>query len=219
MAEMEIVWLIEDDEEQADQYGRLLEIASGNQFKVNYVAVKPRLTDYADLLADDRTGAIIIDQRLSELSGVAYEGIEVAEFLRTVRPELPIFILTQHSNDDLLLEKEESVEFVMGKDDLTKRDAAYAARILRNIGRYEAALNKKQLRLKELIDLKLSDGLNEEEEEELQKIRADFERPLAQQIEQQADSWEEKQASSEEFLQQLKEITKSIRETVNGKTP
>ncbi|MBE2222337.1 MAG: hypothetical protein IAF02_12390 [Anaerolineae bacterium] len=217
MDAMEIVWLIEDDEEQADQYGRLLEIASDNQFRVHYVAVKPHITDYVDLLADDRTKAIIIDQRLSELSGVPYEGIEVAEFLRAAQPELPIFILTQHSNDDLLLEKESSVEFVMGKDELTNRDVAYAARILRNIGRYEAALSKKQIRLKELIDLKLSDELSSSEETELQQLRSDFERPFAQQLAQQESSWESDQTSREEFLQQLQQITQSIRETVNRK--
>jgi len=219
MAETKIVWLIEDDEEQADQYGRLLEIAGDNQFKVNYVAVKPRITDYEALLANDRTGAVVIDQRLSELSGVAYEGIEVAEFLRAIRPELPIFILTQHSNDDLLLEKEESVEFIIGKGDLTKRDTTYAARILRSIGRYEAALNEKQARLKELIDLKLSTGLDEKGEEELREIRADFERPMERQLTQQESSWKAEQASREKFLQRLKKMTEDIRETINSAAP
>lgn len=219
MAEMGIVWLVEDDKEQADQYGRLLEIASDNQFIVNYVAVKPRITDYAELLADGRTRAVIIDQRLSELSGVPYEGIEVAEFLRTLKPELPIFILTQHSNDDLLLEKEGSVEFVIGKDEFIKRDTAYAARILRNIGHYEAALSEKQTRLKELIDRKLSGELTAAEEAELQKIRADFERPFAQELTQQESLWEDEKSSREEFLQQLQQITKSIRETIDRENP
>lgn len=218
MAEMEIVWLIEDDEEQADQYGRLLEIASDHQFMVHYVAVKPRITDYAELLADSHTRAIIIDQRLSELSGVPYEGIEVAEFLRALKPELPIFILTQHSTDDLLLEKEQSVEFVMGKDELTKRDTAYAARILRNIGHYEAALSKQQVRLKELIDRKLSGELTTEEETELQKIRADFERPLAQKLAQQESTWEAEKITREEFLKELQQITQNIREMIDRET-
>lgn len=216
MAAMEIVWLIEDDEEQADQYGRLLEIASGYQFQVKYVAPMPNIADYVNLLTDNRTGAIIIDQRLSELSGVIYEGIEVAELLRAARPELPIFILTQHSNDDLLLEKESSVEFVMGKDELAKRDAAYAARILRNMGRYEASLNEKQQKLKELIDRKLSDGLDEESEAELKRIRTDFERPLEQQLEKQENLWEVEKTSREEFLRQLKQITQDIREAIDS---
>ena len=142
----------------------------------------------------------------------------MAEFLRTLKPELPIFILTQHSTDDLLLEKEESVEFVMGKDALTKRDTAYAARILRNIGHYEAALSKKQIRVQELIDRKLSGELTATEETELQKIRADFERPLAQQLAQQESAWEAEETSRKEFLHQLKQITQDIREMIDRET-
>lgn len=219
MAETEIVWLVEDDAEQADQYGRLLEIGSGHQFKVNYVAVRPHITDYAALLADGRTRAIIIDQRLSELSGVPYEGIEVAEFLRALKPNLPIFILTQHGNDDLLLEKEGAVEFVMGKDELIKRDTTYATRILRNIGHYEAALSKQQARLKELIDHKLAGELTTAEEVELQKIRADFERPFSVQLSSQESAWQAEKSSRAEFLQQLQQITQNIREIIARETP
>jgi len=213
---MKTIWLIEDDKEQADLYGQILELASNDQFKVKYVAVKPDIEDYATLLADDNAGAIIIDQRLSELSGVAYQGIEVADFLRISRPEIPIFMLTQHSTDDLLVEKEGSVELVIGKSELIKRDNVYAARILRSIGRYEASLDKKQTRLKALIDLKLSERLTEDEARELQEIRADYERPFEHQLTQQEQSWGKEQSAREEFLQQLKSMADDIRETVGG---
>ncbi len=216
MTHLKTIWLIEDDEDQADQFGRILEQASNDQIEVKYVAVRPQITDYTPLLTDMNTGAIIIDQRLSDLSGVAYQGIEVADFLRTSRPEIPIFMLTQHSTDDLLVEKEGSVEFVIGKSELIKRDSVYAARILRSIGRYEASLDEKQARLKELIDLKLSDGLSEDEANELQDIRADYERPFEHQLTQQEQSWEKEQSAREEFLQQLKSMTNDLRETAGG---
>lgn len=217
MDKQKVVWLIEDDPEQADQFARLLQRASDGDLVVEFVPVRPQLTDYVDLLTDERTGAVILDQRLSEQSGVSYQGIELAEFLRVLRPELPIFILTQHADDDLLHQKEESVEFVIDKEDLTSLNhvpKVHVARILRAMGYYEEALNAKQRRLKELIDRKLSEQLDEAELAELEALRADIERPTEAQMNRQEAAWEAKLQTQDEFLEQLKQITQNIRQLV-----
>lgn len=218
MIDPKIVWLIEDDEQQADQYGRLLEQASDGELHIKFVPVRRNIADYADLMNDPQTGAIILDQRLSEQGGVNYEGIEVAEFLRTLKPELPVFILTQHGPDDLLQLKAEAAEYVIDKDDIAKRDhtpQVHAIRILRSMGKYEVALNAKQRRLKELIDRKLSFGLNEAETAELTSLRADIERPSESLITQQEANWAKDHQQQEQLLTQLKELTKTLQEFGN----
>lgn len=215
MAESPIVWLIEDDEEQANLFRRLVERRNDLKLVVKFVSVRPNIEDYADLVSDKRTGALIFDQRLDR-SGVAYEGIEAATFWRGQRPELPIFILTQHEDDDLLRDQEAAVEFIMEKgkvSDEHERDV-YVTRILRHMGRYAEALTEKQKRLQVLVDKSLSDDLSEAERDELQALRHYWERPFAGQMMQQAEAWEKDSQEQAHWLAEISRIAKDIRQTL-----
>lgn len=208
-----IVWLIEDDPDQADQYSRLLEEASKHQLRVIFVPVEEALDNYTSLLADPETGAIILDQRLGEQSGVNYQGIDAAEYLRAIKPEIPIFILTQHGSDDLLLSKEENVEFVIDKDELSDLDhkaQVHAIRILRAIGRYEESLTEQQHRMSQLVDKMMSEGLDAAESTELSQLRAKFQRNLPQQSGVLDEENEREDIDNERFLNDLKEITERL---------
>lgn len=213
MDKTNIVWLVEDDPVQANQYSRLLELASHGQLKVKFVPVREVLEDYGSLLAEPETAAIILDQRLGEQSGVNYQGIDAAEYLRALKPEIPIFILTQHGSDDLLLSKEESVEFVIDKEDLSDlshKAEVHAIRILRAIGRYEESLTEKQRRMSQLVDKMISEGLDAAESAELSQIRAEFQRNLLHQNGALGAENEHKDADNEKFLNDLKEITERL---------
>lgn len=211
MTEQIIVWLIEDSENDAEEYKQLLEKAG--DIEVVFVPARPAIADYADLLSDGRTGAIIIDQRLGDFAGVSYDGIDVAEFLRSLRPELPIFILTNYADEELE-DQGEAVDFIIDKKTVRRRAGVYVKRILRSIEHYQAALTDKQRRLKELIDRKLSSGLNEAEEAELQALRADIERPLGLKIAHIEEIWEAELQAQEDRLTKLEGITQSIRDAL-----
>ena len=206
-----VVKLIEDSYEDADLYRQLLEAAG--EIKIEYVPARPGVTDYADLAADPETGAVVIDERLGVYAGVDYTGLQVADFLRTLRPELPIYILTNYANE-IADDQGESVEFIIDKKTVRNAARVYAVRILRAMQQYEAALTKQQRRLKELIDRKLAGELSEEEEAELQRLRAAIERPFAPAEIEHERRWDEELRQQRELLEQLEQIARGIQRDI-----
>ncbi|HID62407.1 MAG TPA: hypothetical protein EYP49_06655 [Anaerolineae bacterium] len=206
-----VVKLIEDDHQDADLYQQLLEAAG--KIKIEYVPARPSVADYADLATDPETGAVMIDERLGEFAGVDYTGLEVADFLRTLRPELPIYILTNYANE-IADDQGESVEFIIDKKTVRKAAKVYVARILRAMQQYEVALTEQQRRFKELIDRKLAGELSEEEKTELQQLRAAIERPFAPAEIEHERRWNEELQRQEEQLERLEKIAQEIRQAV-----
>jgi hypothetical protein len=206
-----VVKLIEDSHEDADLHQQLLEAAG--RIKVEYVPARPGVDDYADLAADPETGAVMIDERLGEFAGVDYTGLQVADFLRTLRPELPIYILTNYASE-IADDQGESVEFIIDKKTVRKAAKVYVARILRAMQQYEAALMKQQRRLKELIDRKLVGELSEEEETELQHLRTAIERPFAPAEIEHERRLDEELQRQEEQLERLEKIAQEIQQAV-----
>lgn len=206
-----VVKLIEDSHDDADLYQQLLEAAG--EVKIEYVPARPSVVDYADLAADPETGAVMIDERLGEFAGVDYAGLQVADFLRTLRPELPIYILTNYANE-IADDQGESVEFIIDKKAVRKAAKVYVARILRAMQQYEAALTEQQRRLKELIDRKLAGELSEQGETELQQLRAAIERPFAPAEIEQERQWDEELQRQEEQLERLEKIAQEIQQAI-----
>lgn len=172
-----VYWLIDDNPEEADDYKRLLEGAGKRILKIEIEPVRPRLASYAPLLHDKRTGGFIFDQRLNDYQPANYDGLELANYVRGFKPELPLFILTNYSPG--LEAAGSSVEQVIPKSEVRNHPATYTARLLRRLGEYDQALSQQQKRLKELVDKKLKRGLNSKEEAELDNIRSEIERPSA----------------------------------------
>lgn len=208
-----IVKLIDDDQQDADLYQQLLE-ATG-EISVECVPARSGVGDYANLAADPETGAVLIDERLGELAGVDYTGLEVADFLRTLRPELPIYILTNYANE-IPDGQGESVEAIIDKKTLQNAPKVYVVRILRAMQQYEAALSDQQRRFKELIDCKLAGELSEEEEVELQQLRAAIERPFASAEIEHERRWGEELRQQKELLNKLEQITQGIQRNVTA---
>ena len=208
-----IIRLIEDNADDASLYRELLEAVGDIKIEPVDVCTRPTTSDYTDLIADAETGAIIIDERLGEYGGVNYTGLQLADFLRTLRPEIPIYILTNYPGD-ISDDQGESVEFVIDKKTVRKKAKVYVARILRHMQQYEAALTEQQRRLKNLIDRKLTDGLNNEEEEELKQLRAKIERPSGPAIIDEENKWIERERKQEEDLRRQEELLERLEKIV-----
>lgn len=203
----QIVWLVEDNTLDAHRYKQLLE--RSQKLHVEPIQPEPSLEDYAYLVSSPQTGAFLIDYRLGDEADVPYDGIDLADFLRTLRSELPIFILTTYPND---AEDDESlaVDGIIDKKNLSAHTESYVARILRIMHRYEDAMSEKTLRLKQLIDNKLSRSLTEEEERDLMALRADFERPSDLALAERGSRIEAHLQRQEERLDELQALFKSI---------
>ncbi|NTU79097.1 MAG: hypothetical protein HGA45_06800 [Chloroflexales bacterium] len=209
-----LVWLVEDDQDDAEECIGFLE--QFGTLKVEPVSVEFSIEAYDHLLADKETGAFIIDQRLYEnIPGIPYTGIDLAEYLRVRRPELPIFILTNYPRDGELLNKGYNADSIIDKGDVGAYAQNYIYRILRSMGEYDRALTEKQQQLKGLIDKKLLGELTVEETEHLRALRSDLERPFERLVEEDAKELVQL-AAQEERLKKLEQILKDIKKAFDG---
>jgi hypothetical protein len=137
------------------------------------------LADWLQLTEDLSVSAVLLDHRLGESSNASYTGLELADSLRDVKPLLPLFILTKYASDERLESNGFSVDDVLDKERLRQdAAAAYVARILRGIGRYEEAKSNRAKHLSDLISLSLSRELSSEEKIELNTIRSELGLPI-----------------------------------------
>jgi CheY-like chemotaxis protein len=167
------VLLIDDSINDAEEAKFFLE-RSGD-LEVDLGPVFPEIHDYSAIPLDASVAAVIVDQFLAEHTGVPYDGLDVAEYLRVIAPALPVFVLTNYAED--LEDQAAAVDLVITKGSMRKHAETYVARILRGIGRYYATLSARQLRLQQLIDSELSGELSDEGTQELSALRREIERP------------------------------------------
>lgn len=205
-----VVWLIEDDKNDAEEYERFLE--ESGDLEVFSLPPRPSKDDYVDLLTNPDTAAIIIDQRLSDYADAAYDGLGLANYLRSLRPEIPIYILT-NVKDDVLESNGQSVDAIIKKDNVRDYTEVTVARILRSIKRYEESLDEKQHRLRTLIDRKIANELSEDEEKELQMLRDNIERPVDLAL---SDQEQKKEAYLQEQEQRLAKLEKIAEQFISG---
>jgi FixJ family two-component response regulator len=201
-----VLRLIEADDEAAGAYRRLLE-AEG--LEVERVAVGQAAEDYADLAADWETGAVLIAQRLGGPLEIGYTGLDLADFLRTLQAELPIYLLVA-DHGEVPDDQGESVDGVIVTAALQKAPGVYAKRILRAMQRYTVALTERQRRHQQLIDRKLAGELSAEEEAELEQLRGTIARPFGPAVSAQERKWEDELRQQRELLDRLETITRGL---------
>lgn len=207
------VWLVEDSPTDAEEYTRFLE--RSGKLKVTPCDVFESLDEYRVLANNPAVGAVIVDKLLGEHAGVGYGGLDIATFLRTYDPGLPVFILTNYPGPDLDADGD-AVDLVIEKHLVRDFADTYVARILRRMGQYHDALNARQQRLRELIDLKLDGRLNEADAEELAALRREIERPGAELIDQFQDAQKESLSRDKEFLAELTSVVEDLRRANRG---
>jgi hypothetical protein len=214
-AEKQIVWFIEDSIESAEEYSELL--GQSDAFEFVHIPPRPSTDDYADIVANPRTGVIIIDQKLSPFSGVPYTGLNLADYLRILRPNLPIFILTSVIKDFESFESEgSSVEAIIKKGAVRDSSEVYIARFSRSARRYDESLTEKQQQMMRLLD-KLDNGLSKEEGQELEELQDYFERPFRPAIESHIHEREEEIQERRSVVNDLQQLVEKI-ERLDSKT-
>lgn len=201
-----ILRIVDADDEAAEGYRRLLQTEG---LAVDHVPAGLGTDEYAELAADWETGAVLIAHRLGSAPGLGKTGLDVADYLRTLRPELPIYLLADDESD-LADDEGESVDGVILRSALQNAPGVYAKRILRAMQRYEAALTERQRRLKELVDRKLAGELSAEEEADLEQLRAVVARPFGPAVSAQERQWEDELKQQRELLDRLEAVTKGL---------
>lgn len=133
----------------------------------------PDLADYPSFIAENDVAAILADEKLQENSdpttgiAVEYTGHQLAEYLRSVNSELPVFIVTSYT--DLEGEDAALVDQVIKRADLAKNMNIYLPRLTRS------ALKFSHVRQSELSELETLSGKAADEElthQERQRLNA-----------------------------------------------
>ena len=94
MEDKPIILLVEDDLDSAGDYKGDIEVL----IDVTVIAVAPPadLLDLTALVNEVNASAVILDERLQQLSDATYVGIDALDYLRSAFPGLPVDILTAY---------------------------------------------------------------------------------------------------------------------------
>lgn len=194
-----ILWLIGGKKADAREQRQLLE--QPPELEVRLVPLRERVEDYADLAANPDTGAVLISGTLWKRSDHAYTSVDVAAFLRSLRVELPIFLIGDDVEDD-----DGAFDGVIDPRELRRRPELYRGRLLRATGRYQASLSAAQQRLQQLLDRQINGALTPDEAEELLALRALAERAAQVKLAKQVESLELDLAEKRAMVEQLEAL-------------
>ena len=169
-----IIWLVDENQDQLRAYQHELGVCLQDHTQVQGILPYPTMQDYIEpVLNNDGTVAIILDQKLKDTGVANYTGIELAEFLRGIKPKLPIYILTNYSKDEEeFTGRELNVEYILDKADFKddSKSKMMSARILRHINIYTDILTERGYRFDELLKKSLKHDLSEDEYNELEQL-------------------------------------------------
>lgn len=132
-----IILLVEDDLDCASDYKEDIEAL----IDVTVIAVAPPV-DLLDLIAlvnELNASAVILDERLQQLSDATYAGIDAFGYLRSAFPRLPVDILTAYPPGLELKGRGLHVENLVRKRDLDEDEEfkrSYLQELYQRIGRY-----------------------------------------------------------------------------------
>ena len=182
MLTTKVIWFIDEDARDLRTYTASLRLAISSATVENILEIRPLLAkanqeDYLVEFNNANTVSIIIDQRLKEAGTVNYTGIELAKYIRTTYPKLPIYILTAFADDQEAFEGNEgNVESIFSKDLLNgskDKSNQIVQRLLRHIDIHETIIEQREARFVELLEMSFSGALSAEDQQELMTLRQD----------------------------------------------
>ncbi len=166
------IWLIDENTDQLKTYGSLLSKVFEAEGQVYEIEPKPTKDEMKFVIDDASTVSVVIDERLKDTGIAQYLGIELASYFRNLNTKIPIYILTNHSEDRDDLEPEEwSVEYVIDKHDFTKDITTIKARMLRNVSFYNDYLDERGKRFNDLLMKSLNSTISQEEINEFKGLQ------------------------------------------------
>ncbi len=201
------IFLIDDQPSEAEEYQFLLGEASSS-LSIEILNPPQRIDEVAALIANRDVAGFIIDHRLDAL--VQYDGTALASYLRGIRQDVPLFMLTSHVGDVEDHEESGSVDNVFPKDLVRDHARSLMMRIERRVGQYQGSLSERLLELSVLIDKKISGDIGESESLRLDQIRLEIQRPTDSYLGFKADQDREFLAREEALLARLEDL---IRQT------
>lgn len=171
--EKPVIWLIDENKRELRSNQISLKRILPETLEIRAVLAYEKLDEYLPVLENKKTVCIITDQRLKVTGVATYEGIELAEFLRSINLKIPIYILTNFADDrDDFEDGEWTVEDIIRKSVLNNEAErkVLAARIMRRINLYEDIRSQREEKMQTLLEKSMNGNLDANELNELDQL-------------------------------------------------
>ncbi|MBM4464160.1 MAG: response regulator [Chloroflexi bacterium] len=131
------ILFVEDDPDSASDYKGDIEAL----IDVTVIAIAPPadLLDLTALVNEVNASAVILDERLQQLSDATYAGIDAFDYLRSAFPGLPVDILTAYPHSSELKRRGLQIDHLIRKRDLDDDEAykqSYLQELYQRMRRY-----------------------------------------------------------------------------------
>lgn len=177
------VLFIDEEKRQQDEFADFMD---KYQDKVELICrfPLPSLDETIAMIDEQHPDAIVSDFKLNDIKedikyNVGFDGSELMDAYLNERPGFPCFVLT--SFDDQAIYRSHDLNIVYLKRDLqpSKDDkTTFADRIIQKIVSYKTEIDKSQVRLNELIELRRTNQATSKDEQELIALDSFLERSL-----------------------------------------
>ena len=142
------------------------------------------IEDYPEWIVHNKIVLLIVDERLKEQPIAkdlysTYDGHELVSTIRKYNKELPIYIITTHSEDEQLTDNLGDYNDIIDREKFEHDSNQYMKRIFRSTQSYIENFEKEFLRLSELSKKYATNSISGEEKDELQALQAKLEIPLS----------------------------------------
>lgn len=165
--------LIVDDREDARVTLReTIELGVPEEFAISIIDTFP-LDDvdaYPSYIREHDIAALLLDERLTEVNSPetgkysSYLGHDVVDRLRLALPDFPVYVVTTHNEDPVLVENAGDFEDVVERDIFQREPLKYMSRISRAAMRFQETMQRRLAELNELT-LKAAEGVLSGEEQ------------------------------------------------------
>lgn len=166
-----VVLYIDEEPRALKINGRALQRCFGDDATViplEPIMIKEKMVEL--IFNHENLSSIIIDQKLNAAGTADYFGTELADAIRQIDKKIPVYILTNFSQE--LDPNNKNIEYLLSKDDLTCQEKikTISTRVRRHLNTFNDILSERERRFDELLRKHHSTGLSEDEYKEFQEI-------------------------------------------------
>ena len=161
-------------DEEKDQHDNFLDYMDKIEDKVEVKCLYPEenIEAMIQVFEDEHPDAIVTDHQLNEIKteiqyNVSYNGAELVNAYRDIRPNFPCFVITSYDNDAISTSKDVNLVYVKilmnGGEEGAK--AKFHDKMVEQIDKYKKSIDEAQSELTSLVQKKQDKGLTLHEED------------------------------------------------------
>lgn len=179
-----VIYLFDEDGPARRSNAReLRELIDDVSIRVVALEPYPAFASYAPVIGDPKTAAFILDQRMKASGKVAYNGTDLASYIRGIDGKVPIYILTGHSDSPEDFDgSRHLVDDILAKPAIEHKNSESAkiikARLLRHLDVFNDVRDDQEQRFHDLLVKSLKYSLSFSEQEEMNKLEGETTAPV-----------------------------------------